>query len=361
MCTISLCMIVKNEQLVLERCLESVKDVVDEIIIVDTGSGDQTKQIAQKYTQRIYDYPWIDDFSAARNFSFSKADMDYCMWLDADDVLLPKDREGLLEIKKTLLPEADIVMMPYHTSFDQQGRPVFFCDRERIIRNHAGYFWEGAVHEVITPRGKIAHSPVAVTHKKIGQRDTDRNLRIYQTMLENGAELRPRDQYYYARELYDHKQFEKSAEAFAVFLAHPEGWSENKIEACRYLAYCYFALAREDEGFLSLVASFAYDIPRPETCVDLGNYFMRKQGYENAIFWFQQALAYPAHRATGGFVMPECREYLPCIQLCVCYDKLGDHIKAEYYNNKAGEFKPEAPEYLNNKRYFDHLKASAEE
>ena len=85
MATVSLCMIVRNEEDVLGRCLESVKDIVDEIIIVDTGSTDRTKEIAGRFTNTVYDFPWIDDFSAARNFSFSKATMDYQMWLDADE------------------------------------------------------------------------------------------------------------------------------------------------------------------------------------------------------------------------------------------------------------------------------------
>ena len=77
MITISLCMIVKNEERILARCLDSVKDLVDEIIIVDTGSADATKRIAAEYTDKIYDFTWIDDFSAARNFAFSKATGDY--------------------------------------------------------------------------------------------------------------------------------------------------------------------------------------------------------------------------------------------------------------------------------------------
>jgi Glycosyl transferase family 2. len=77
--TISLCMIVKNEELTLDRCLTSIKDAVDEIIIVDTGSTDLTKNIGKKYTDKIFDFKWIDDFSAARNFSFSKATMDYIL------------------------------------------------------------------------------------------------------------------------------------------------------------------------------------------------------------------------------------------------------------------------------------------
>ena len=71
--TISVCMIVKNEELNLAGCLDCLKAIADEIIIVDTGSTDRTKEIAEQYTDKVYDFEWIDDFSAARNFAFSKA------------------------------------------------------------------------------------------------------------------------------------------------------------------------------------------------------------------------------------------------------------------------------------------------
>ena len=91
---ISLCMIVRDEEKVIARCLDSVKDIVDEIIVVDTGSIDNTKEIVAKYTKKIYDFEWVNDFSKARNFSFSKATKDYIMWLDADDVIMPEDRKN---------------------------------------------------------------------------------------------------------------------------------------------------------------------------------------------------------------------------------------------------------------------------
>lgn len=72
MITVSLCMIVKNEEDILARCLDSLKGLMDEIIIVDTGSTDRTKEIAANYTDKIYDFSWCDDFAAARNFSFPK-------------------------------------------------------------------------------------------------------------------------------------------------------------------------------------------------------------------------------------------------------------------------------------------------
>lgn len=97
--TISLCIIVKDEETVIARCLDTVQDIVDEIIIVDTGSTDRTKEIVSRYTNLIYDFPWIDDFAAARNYAFSLATMEYTLWLDAADVLLEEDHQKLLELK----------------------------------------------------------------------------------------------------------------------------------------------------------------------------------------------------------------------------------------------------------------------
>ncbi|WP_049825078.1 glycosyltransferase family 2 protein [Paenibacillus sp. 1-18] len=85
--TISLCMIVKNEEKVLDRCLSSVENKVDEIIIIDTGSTDSTMEIARKYTKKVYSYQWADDFAAARNRSLEYAESDYILVLDADEYL----------------------------------------------------------------------------------------------------------------------------------------------------------------------------------------------------------------------------------------------------------------------------------
>ena len=77
MVTLSLCMIVRDEEAVLARCLQSVRAAVDEMILVDTGSLDGTREIAGGFTEKIYDFTWIDDFSAARNYAVSKASGDY--------------------------------------------------------------------------------------------------------------------------------------------------------------------------------------------------------------------------------------------------------------------------------------------
>ena len=218
MVSISLCMIVKNEEDVLARCLDSAAELVDEIVIVDTGSTDRTREIAARYTDKIFDFLWRDDFAAARNESFSHAAMDYCLWLDADDVLLEEDQEKFRALKEELDPGVSVVMAPYHTGFDGSGRVTFSYYRERLIKNRAGMNWVGAVHEVVPLIGTVLYGDFAVTHKKTRPSDPDRNLRIYQSQLEAGKELEPRQQFYYGRELYYHHRWEEALEVFEAFL-----------------------------------------------------------------------------------------------------------------------------------------------
>ena len=111
MVKVSLCMIVKNEEKVLGRCLSCLADLMDEIIIVDTGSTDGTKNIAAEYTDKIYDFRWIDDFSAARNFAFSKATGDYIYSADADEILDEVNKERFRILKENIFPEIEIVQM----------------------------------------------------------------------------------------------------------------------------------------------------------------------------------------------------------------------------------------------------------
>ncbi len=356
--TISLCMIVKNEEKHIARCLDSVAELVDEIIIVDTGSTDRTVEIASNYTTKVYSHPWTDDFSEARNYSFSKASMDYCMWMDADDILQQTDRDNFLQLKQSLPPKTDIVMMKYHTAFDEGGMPSFSYFRERWIRNCSKYRWVGAVHEVIPPNGSILYSDIAISHKKMNAGNPDRNLNIYRKMLAEGKFLDPRQQYYYGRELYYHNQYEEAVSVFEQFLRSPEGWIENKIEACSICADCYSHLGQEDSALTTLLRIMSFDLPRAELCCEIGKYFLEHGNFHNAVYWYETALKLPKNEYSGGFIVPDCYDYIPLLQLCVCYDKMGDRQKAKEYNERAGVCKPYSKAYLYNKHYFDSLKVS---
>lgn len=355
MTTISLCMIVKNEEMHIARCLDSVAKLVDEIIIVDTGSTDRTAEIVSGYTSKIYSHPWNDDFSEARNYSFSKASMDYCMWMDADDILEESEKDKFLKLKQTMSSDTDIVMMKYNTSFDEAGKPSFSYFRERWIRNSAQYRWIGAVHEVIPPNGRVIYSDIAISHKKIGAGDPERNLKIYQKLIAGGKHLEPRQQYYYGRELYYHKQYKEAVSVLEEFLLSEEGWVENKIEACSICANCYYKMGQEQSALLTLLRSMSFDLPRAELCCEIGKYFLEHGNYHNAIYWYETALHIPKKEYSSGFMLPDCYDYVPLLQLCVCYDKLGDRQKAKEYNDRAGVCKPYSQAYLYNKKYFDSL------
>lgn len=349
--TISLCMIVKNEEDVLARCLDSAAGLMDEIIIVDTGSSDRTIEIAERYTEKVYSFEWIDDFSAARNFAFSKATMDYCMWLDADDIIETKQHRAFLKLKKTLTDDIDFVMMKYNIAFDEHGLPTFSYYRERWIKNNGMHIWQGAVHEAIVPAGKVLHSDIEICHKKIHAGDSDRNLNIYRKMIAEHQVLEPRHRYYYARELYYHNLHQEAFEEFSTFLMMKDGWIENKIEACTMCAYCCYMLGKQDDALMMLFKSFEYDLPRAEVCCDIGKHFLDRQKYNIAAYWYQRALA--CSKLPGeGFIQLDCYDYIPYLQLCVCYDRMGDLKEARKYNEKAGQVKPGSKAYLLNKQYF---------
>ena len=97
--SLSVCLIVKNEQPVIARCLSCVKKFADEIIVVDTGSTDATAEVTKKFTDKIYSYEWEDDFASARNFSLEKASCEYVMWLDADDVVSDENAHKIMNNK----------------------------------------------------------------------------------------------------------------------------------------------------------------------------------------------------------------------------------------------------------------------
>ncbi|HWR28691.1 MAG TPA: glycosyltransferase family 2 protein [Negativicutes bacterium] len=357
MSTISLCMIVKNEEAHLGKCLLSVKNSVDEIIVVDTGSTDATKEIARRYTDKVLDFIWVDDFSKARNFSFEQASMDYILWLDADDVLLEADQIKLRQLKETMNPSVDSVMMPYHTAFDSNGRPTFSFYRERLVKRERQFRWKEAVHEYLEVSGNILQSDVAITHTKTGGVSTGRNIAIYERLLSNGVQLSPRGMYYYARELKDAGRFKDAIQSFKSFVDTGKGWIEDNITACMDLAACFAHENLRDEQLKALTRSFIYDTPRAEVCCALGYAWKSEADYKRAAFWFYLATTLKKPVNSWGFVREDCWTYIPCIELAACYDKLGLTQLAEHYNNEAGKFKPDDPAVQYNQRYFEELKA----
>lgn len=355
MISVSLCMIVKNEEDVIGRCLDSIKYLVDEIIIVDTGSTDKTKDIVSKYTNKVYDFEWIDDFSAARNYSFSKATKKYIMWLDADDIMMPNDKTKFKKLKETLDSSVDTVMMKYNAGFDDNGNVTLSYFRERMFKRETNPTWVDPIHEVVVPYGVVFHSDVAISHKKIHTNEPGRNLRIFEKLMSKGQELNPRQQFYYSRELMYNERYDDAIAGFTKFLDCKQGWIENNISACIDLAVTYEILGDIDNALRALFRSFEYDEPRSEVCCHIGRHLLNKGLYNPAIFWYNTALTRQPDTKSGGFVNYDFFGYIPAIQLCVCYDRLGNRQKAIEYNDLAAKYKPNDSAVEYNRNYFSQL------
>lgn len=196
---LSLCMIVKNEETNLPRCLDSVRGVVDEIVVADTGSTDRTVEIAEAYGAKVVHFPWCDDFSAARNESLRHATKEWILWLDADETLeassIPTLREGLVR------PQFGGYMMQIlNFMSDGEGTDVFTHRPCRLFRRLPRVRFEGRIHEQVMqsiaesglPVANLAgarilhygYSPTAMQERG----KTDRTLSLIQAELERDPE-----------------------------------------------------------------------------------------------------------------------------------------------------------------------------
>jgi len=356
--TISLCMIVKDEEAVIDRCLACVHHLVDEINIVDTGSTDRTKEICRRYTDRIFDFPWCDDFAAARNFSFAQATCDFIFWLDADDVLSEEDQRKFQELKDSLTPDVSAVSMEYQLSLGPDGKPSHSLRRYRLVNRRCGFRWIGAVHEYLEVGGNIIHSQVAVQHRPVAQdRDPDRNIRIYEAMLARGAEFTPRDLYYYANELLDHRRYVEAADYYQRFLATGKGWVEDVIGACNKLSECFKQLGDAERELESALRTLQYDAPRAEACCRIADVFFRREDYRTAVFWYQAAIASPTVKPdrVPMFENKAYSTWVPHMALCITYYRLGMYFLSYLHNEIAGKYLPNDERIARNRALLEPL------
>ena len=160
---ISACLIVKNEEADLPRCLASIKDVVDEIIVVDTGSTDRTLEVARSFGAQTFFFEWCDDFSAARNESLRHAKGSFILWVDADDELLPASSDALRELGRALPAESWGYWVDVHCPADEWQESVTIVKQARLFRNQVGVAFGGRLHEQAgAPPGYVAD---ALTHQ----------------------------------------------------------------------------------------------------------------------------------------------------------------------------------------------------
>ncbi|MCI0460908.1 MAG: glycosyltransferase, partial [Gemmataceae bacterium] len=186
----SLCLIVKNEEANLPACLESAADLVEEMIVVDTGSGDATKEVATRFGARVYDFPWVDSFAAARNESLRHATGDWIFWLDADDRLDATNRQRLRAVLDQL-GDDNVAYVMKCLCLPEPGREAgTVVDHVRLFRKHPDLRWQYRVHEQILPAvrqrgGQVRWTDVVLHHTgyqdpALRQRKLQRDLRLLQ-------------------------------------------------------------------------------------------------------------------------------------------------------------------------------------
>lgn len=346
---ISVCLIVKNEEEVLDRCLNSAKQFADEIIVVDTGSCDKTKQIALKYTPLVFDYIWNDDFADARNFSFNKAGKEYVMWLDADDVITDAEIAKINLLKKQLV--ADTYMLKYALSFG--GSANNFCYfRERIMRRDARAVWQGFIHEAIAPFGKIEYVDITIEHHKVKLANPKRNLKIYNKHIKNGEILSTRAQYYYAKELYYNGYYKSSIKELKKYLKMPGKFTPNEMDSYLTIAICYRKLQNLGLALDYLIDALKHISPSSEMLCEIGELLTEMGDFDKAIFFYKCATSVDIDYKSGQFVDKNYYYLYPYLQLTMLYYKVGEYEKSKHYHMLSKATAPENPSVKYNEQFF---------
>ena len=230
-------------------------------------------------------------------------------------------------------------LKPFHPKADEVAK--LYPEHYIKVVNEASKHWtDGLMDKAIEGRYNVLYE------------GTGRKIRIFENMIANGKELDPRQQFYYARELYYNKRYEDAINTFNNFLDSGKGWVENCINACQDLSYCYYAISESKKALNACFRSFEFDEPRAEICCDIGKYFLDREQYNQAIFWYELALTRKINESSGGFILLDCYNFTPYIQLCLCYFRIGDIKKSKEYNEKAAFIKPNDPAVVYNNKFF---------
>ncbi|HHW01023.1 MAG TPA: glycosyltransferase [Clostridiaceae bacterium] len=339
---ISLCMIVKNEEEVLEKCLISAAAYVDEIVIADTGSSDNTKKIAQKYTDKIYDFAWCNDFSKARNFSVSKAENDWVLVLDADESIVSWDKPL---VEKHIKSNTDTVgRIKIINLIDDIGggikRTVDYVSR---FFNKNIFHFEGIVHEQIVRKDGEPHSRknIEISVEHIGYSDKilkskdkiDRNIRL----LQSAISLNEKDPYLYyqlGKSYYLKKEYDKTIEAFSKALDcgsdNCAGYLEDILTT---YGYCLLNTGRYSEA-LELESYIPCFNTSPDFHFIMGLVYMNNGMFLKAVESFAACTDKNEGRVEG------VNSYLAYYNIGVIYECLGYKDDAINFYKKCGNYEP---------------------
>lgn len=267
-------MIVRNEAARIETVLGCARQFCDELVVVDTGSIDDTVSLATAMGAKVLHFPWVNDFAAARNFAFEQCTGDWILWLDADDWLDAPTIEIGKRIKTEFLATCatDLIFCPYDYAQDENGKNILMQRRERFIRRSAGLRWVGKIHECIDADGsKATHCPeFIVRHNNPPEHSASkmgRNLAIFESYIDP-ATASPRELYLYGGELRAVGRLKESAQIYETYL---ERWPRGQYDlfeepyiVCTDLCETYRQLGDLEAAMLAATRGIAFNPARAE-------------------------------------------------------------------------------------------------
>ncbi|HEY8491239.1 MAG TPA: glycosyltransferase [Dehalococcoidia bacterium] len=359
--TISLCMIVRNEEANLERCLASVRDVVDEMIVVDTGSTDGTVALAQRLGAKVHHVPWTHDFSAARNAALAHATGDWVLHLDADEELDREDARRLRRLAAAAPRDVWTYVLPVlsvHT-----GRDHSVSYQKRLFRRLPGHVqYERAIHEEVVyhgpgelrmqqaPAPRIWHygyDDAALTDQKRRFRNLPLLLRAHREDPENRVYL-----FHLANSLTDPDQVLRYYQEGLARLHPGEGASELALQATAHVQEVLLG-ARRYRDVLEVGRKI---LERGGTTADvyylMGRAALELEDLDQAAALFQRALA----RRTAGLAtrfLPGSDTWLPGAGLVEVARRRRDYAQALRLMKQVLEHQPAAPGALGRAALFE--------
>ncbi len=332
---LSLCMIVKDEAENLPRCLKSVQGIVDEIIVVDTGSTDETPKIAQRYGAKVIPFEWTGSFSDARNESLKHATGEWILWLDADEALA----EGKERLRVLLEESADcdgfVLPMVSFTGFrsHREGHvhPAF-----RLFRNLKGIRFERDLHEQITlsirslkPEAKFGVLPVWIEHYgylvPIVQRKqkVQRNLDLAKKELKANP-FDPFAWFNLGREYLRLQQWERAFYCLRRAMVHlGDGFTPYLLRCVCDAVHCLTQLKRHQQALALLKEAQQLPVTTPDFWKQEGHIRFGMGDFSGALRAFQSCLRF-AHRLPVNYDWTEgATSYGAWYWMGMCYQKMG--------------------------------------
>ncbi|HEX8686430.1 MAG TPA: glycosyltransferase [Pyrinomonadaceae bacterium] len=342
--TVSLAMIVRDEERTLGRCLASAAGAFDEVVVVDTGSRDATREVARRHGARVSDFEWCDDFSAARQFAFDRATSDWVAWLDADDVV---SNAAALRAALAAAP-ADVAGFEWRYVYgrDEWGNANCEMWRERCVRNDGTFRWRGRVHEVLVPAGpaRLARDAgVVVEHLPEPARAPEklgRNIRILEReRREAGALPDARLLFYLGNEYASAGRTRRAIGSYRKYL-RVATWDDERYFAQTRLASLLRAERRYDEALDAYLRALKVCPHWPDAYFGLAETYYHLRDWHKVVHWCEVGRAMP-RPDTPLFVNPLDYSFNWIIFYTNALFHLGETAEALRWTKRALSVRPD--------------------